>query len=70
MDIHTTKTDRINNILFGDKEAGIEGIAYKVRMHDKYIKADKKIKWLGAGSMMAGGTAMGFWEQIKHFFFK
>ena len=70
MDDHMRKTDRINNILFGDKEGGIEGLANKVNRHDKYIRNDKIVKYIGAGAMTAGGTGLGFWEQIKGWLLK
>jgi len=68
MDEHIKKTDRLNNIVFGDKEAKIPGLAYKVDKNTRYIAADKKIKWIGAGTMLAGGAGMGFWDKIVHWF--
>lgn len=64
------RSDRVEHILFGDKEAEIDGIVHTIKKHGKYISADKKIKWIGAGTVLTGGAGMGFWETIKTLIFK
>ena len=59
------KLDDIHFSIYGNKEAGIKGIAKIVEAHDKYIRSDKKIKWIGAG--VASASGVGVWESIKHF---
>jgi len=67
LDDQSKKTDRINNIIFGDEQGGIKGMAAKVNAHETYISTDKKMKWIGAGLVGAGGTGFGFWDSIKQF---
>ena len=60
------KLNDIHFSIYGNKEAGIKGIACLVREHDKYIQIDKKVKWVGLGIMIPGGAGM--WELIRTFF--
>ena len=60
------KLDDIRFSIYGNKDAGIKGIAKMVEQHEKYIGNDKKIKLIGAGIASAGGV--GIWESVKHLF--
>lgn len=60
------RIDDIYFSIYGNKEAGIKGIAQIVEAHEKYQQHDKNIKWVGAG--IAAASGVGFWESIKHFF--
>lgn len=60
------KLDDIHFSIYGNKDAGIKGIAKMVEAHEKYISADKKIKLVGAG--IASASGIGIWESVKHFF--
>jgi len=62
------RSDRVDRVIFGDPEAEVDGLVHTVKKHGKYISVDKKLKWIGAGTMAAGGASMGFWDTIKHFF--
>lgn len=64
------RSAKVDIVVFGDDESKIEGLVDKVERHRKYISMDKRLKWIGAGSLVAGGTGMGFWESIKQFFLK
>lgn len=64
--IRDEKLTDIHFAIFGNERAGVDGIAKKVSYHDKYIRADKKLKYVGAGIMMTSGA--GLWESIKMFF--
>ena len=58
------RIDDIYFSIYGNKDAGIKGIAKIVEAHDRYILNDKKIKWIGAG--IASASGVGIWESIKH----
>ena len=59
------KLDDIHFSIYGNKEAGIKGIACFVQEHNRYIQRDKKIKWIGLGVVSAGGVST--WELIKNY---
>lgn len=60
------KLDDICFAIYGNKEAGIKGIAQIAEAHEKYINMDKKIKWMGAGLFASSGALS--WEIIKKYF--
>lgn len=62
-DMHT-KTNRMYNILLGDEQANVEGLVQKVSRHQKYISADKKLKWTLTGVLT--GANIGFMAWIKN----
>lgn len=68
MEASNKRQDRMMMAVFGDKEAGIDGLVQKVDKHQKWISLDKKVKTFGAGLAATGGTTWGFWEQIKKMF--
>lgn len=63
-------SDRINRVLFGDKDADQKGLVEKVADHGKYISVDRKLKIFGTGLAASTGTGWAFWDQIKHILFK
>jgi len=66
-DEHAKQTARLNNIVFGDKEANVDGLVQKVEKHQKWITLDKKVKTFGAGLAASGGTGWAFWDSIRTF---
>lgn len=62
------KIERIHTVVFGDKEADIDGLVSKVDKHQKWISLDKKVKLYGAGLATSGATGWAFFDTIKHYF--
>jgi hypothetical protein len=61
------KSDRVDNVLFGDKEAHIDGLVDTVAKHRKWISLDKKIKYSAAvAAASTAGAGIGFWDNLKH----
>ena len=54
---------RIELALLGDTEMKVEGLVQKVDRHGKYIRNDKRLKWIGAGAIT--GANVGFLAWIK-----
>lgn len=55
--------DNITTAIFGNDKMDIEGMAHKVKRHEKYISTDKKIKWVLFGTTIAGTGSL--WAYIK-----
>lgn len=53
----------IHLAIFGSEPLQLEGMAAKVKKHEKYISTDKKLKWILFGSTFAG--IGGAWAYIK-----
>lgn len=64
------KVERLHNVVLGDEEAKQDGLVHKVDRHSKYISVDKKMKWIGAGLAVSGGTGWAFLDNIKQFLLK
>lgn len=62
-EITAKKVSDIHFILMGNPEAKIPGLADKVHRHEKYIDADKKLKWTISGILT--GANIGFWAWVK-----
>lgn len=58
------KVSEMHFILMGNPDAKIPGLAEKVHRHDKYINADRKLKYTLSG--VFAGANVGFWAWVKH----
>ena len=50
------KIDKMYLAIVGDEELGVDGLADKVKKNEKYIEADKKMKWTAAGVITAASS--------------
>lgn len=57
------KLSEIHFSIFGNPVAKIKGIAEMTAEHEKYINADKRIRWLVAGALTSANV--GLWAYIK-----
>ena len=60
------KIERVHNVVFGDKEAEIDGVVTKIKRVEKYISFDKKMKYTAAGMAAVTGSGWAFLDTIKH----
>jgi|SRR3972149_1175289 len=60
------KMERVHNVVFGDKDAEVDGVVHKLKNVEKYISFDKKMKYTAAGMAAVTGSGWAFLDSIKH----
>ena len=53
---------RIEVAIIGDDDADIEGLASKVRRHEKQLNTIQRVMWIGSGAV---GLTLIIWEIFK-----
>lgn len=64
-EVYNKRSERIQSIVLGDPEAGIDGLVHKVSKHGKWISLDKKMKIAATAAVTSGGAGWAGWEYIK-----